>query len=237
VANLGLDTSVLEETYLAPPQVLRAAPIHDGGILVTGRAAPAAKVVLTTPEGQNSTVTANARGLWTLQLPPTPAPRLFALSSTRGRRMIHAQGALVTVPRAAYAAVMVRAGYAALPLGGGPALSLVSMDYDPSGFVGVSGTAPARSTVRLTIDDAAAGVVQADDQGRFASLAANRRLGLGSHQVTAEVGRSSVTSQFSLTPAEPLSAPYLARSAPAGWRIEWALNGGGLQTTVLKASG
>ena len=231
--GLDLEGGAGEQRYLAPPAVMRATPARDGGVTVAGSAPPRAQVVFSTPEGQSYAATTDGRGAWRVRLPSAPLPRLYALSSLAQGRMVHAEGAVLTIPRGA--AVMVRAGYAALPLEVGGDTDIVAMDFDPAGFAGVSGTAPPHSAVQLAIDGVAAGVTQADAQGRFALLAANRRLGFGPHDLEAKTGAGVVRRVAVLAPAEPLTAVYSAQAAPGGWRVEWALNGGGVQTTVLIA--
>lgn len=233
--HLDLENSTAEASYLAPPSVTGAVADRTGAVIVTGRAGPKAQVVLSTPEGETLHASANAQGVWTLSLPQAGHPRLFAISSRQAGRTVHAEGALVTLPHARVAAVMVRAGYAALPIGTGGHLDIVAVDYDPNGFAGVSGVATPRSPVRLSVDGLPAGVTETDAQGRFAVLAANRPLSFGSHVLEAATPGGVVRQTVELTPPTPLNGPYSASSVPAGWTVEWALNGGGVQTTLVMA--
>jgi hypothetical protein len=234
-AQLGLADRGTEATYLPPPQLVDARIGHDGAIEVVGQAAPMAKVTFSTPEGDSFHATADAHGAWVARLPQSGLPRLFAISDTSRQGPVHAEGALVTIPHAAVSAVMVRAGYAALPIGRSSTPEIVSVDYDPGGFAGVSGLAPANSPVRLGIDGLPAGVAQADAQGRFAMLATNRRPGFGVHELEVATSEGVVRRTVMLTPPDPLTRPYTASGAPGSWTVEWALNGGGVQTTLLVA--
>ena len=239
-AHLDLANGAVEATYLPPPQVVDARIGRDGAIEVAGQAAPMAQVIFSTPEGDSFHTAADAHGGWVARLPQTGLPRLFAISSMSHGGAVHAEGALVTIPHANVSAVMVRAGYAALPIGTSrrPEIvspEIVSVDYDPGGFAGVSGLAPANSPVRLGIDGLPAGVAQADAQGRFAMLATNRRPGFGVHELEVATSAGVVRRTVMLTPPDPLSRPYTANGAPGSWTVEWALNGGGVQTTLLVA--
>jgi hypothetical protein len=73
--------------------------------------------------------------------------------------------------------------------------------------------------------------------GRFAVLAAtaNRRPGFGLHEIEAATTAGLVRRAVTLTPPAPLAGPYAASGAPGDWTVEWALNGGGVQTTLLVA--
>jgi hypothetical protein len=237
-AHLDIGSGAAEQAYLAPPRVVNAVIGADGAIAISGRAAAAAQVTFSTPEGETFHTTSDAQGNWTARLPQAGLPRLFAISSQQAHgRAVHAEGALVTVPHAVSPAVLVRAGYPAQPFGMVRSPDIVSLDYDPGGFAGVSGFAPARSTVRLTVDGLPAGVAQADAQGRFAILAANanRRPGFGPHEVEAVTAAGVVRRTVMLSPPAPLAGAYVATGAPGSWTVEWALNGGGVQTTLLLA--
>lgn len=234
-AHLDLENGGAEATYLPPPQVVDARLGRDGAIEVAGQAAPMAQVTFSTPEGDSFHTTADAHGDWIARLPQAGQPRLFAISSTSRRGAVHAEGALVTIPHAGVPAVMVRAGYAALPIGQSSAPQIVSVDYDPGGFAGVSGLAAPNSPVRLGIDGLPAGVAQTDAQGRFAMLAANRRPGFGVHELEVATVHGVVRRTVMLTPPDPLTRPYATSGAPGSWTVEWALNGGGVQTTLLVA--
>jgi hypothetical protein len=237
ITHLELENAAVEATYLAPPQVTAAQTSRDGSIQVSGRASPMALVSFSTPEGDSFHATANAQGLWTARLPKAGLPRLFAISSSVDKqRPVHAEGALVTIPHASVPAVVVRAGYPAMPVGPSHAAALVSVDYDPGGFAGVSGLAAPGSTVRLGVDGLPAGVTQADAQGRFSMLAANRRPGFGQHELELGTSDGVIRHTVVLTAPGPLTRPYTASGEPGNWTVEWALNGGGEQTTLLVAA-
>ena len=135
---------------------------------------------------------------------------------------MHAEGALITTPGAMTPAVTVRAGYAASPVGSGRPAGIVSVDYDPSGFIAVAGFAPAHAELTLVVDGATAAVGQADADGRYALLAANRRLSMGSHRLQVRSPGGAAARQVTLEPPVALSAPYQAWPGPDGWRVEWA---------------
>lgn len=230
------DTALEEKGYIAPPQVLRADVNAGGGISLKGSAEPGAKVELQSPEGEGQSTIAKASGAWLLRLPAVSRPRMFALSQIIKGRVVHAEGALIVLPRPGPVALLARAGFGSLTMehaGAGP--TLTTIDYDPGGFAAFSGTAQPGSTVRLSLDGAPAGLTQADAMGRYAVLAANHRLSFGPHLALIETGTGEIRRPFELIQPGPLTSPYQASAEPGGWRVEWTPSGGGVQTTLILA--
>ncbi len=235
-ASVSPDAAAAEQGYLAPPQVIRADIDPAGVISLNGGAGPGAKVELQSPEGEGRSTTAQASGAWRLRLPAVSRPRMFALSEIVDGRVVHAEGALIVLPRPAPAAVLARAGFGSLILEhSGPEPSLTTIDYDPGGFAAFSGTAKPGSTVRLSLDGAPAGLAQADAMGRYAVLAANHRLSFGAHLASLATGSGEIRRSFQLIQPGPLTSPYQAQGEADGWRVEWAAPGGGVQTTLILA--
>ena len=222
-----------EASYLAPPRVLSVRVVRDGGLAIAGVSPPRSTVEIVSPEGEQGRATADGQGRWASRLSGSPQPRLYAISATLDGRTVHAEGALITAPGAVTPAVTVRAGYAASPLGPLRDTTIASVDYDPSGFIAVAGSAPSRSQLTLMVDGTPAAVGQADGAGRYALLAANRRLSMGPHQLQVRSAGGAPARQVTLEPPVALTAPDQARRGGAGWRGEWALNGGGVQTTLI----
>jgi len=227
-----------EAGYLVTPSVLAAERRPDGGVVLTGRAPPDSLVRLASPEGDAFGASAGADGGWRLELAPVARARMFALSADVAGRPVHAQGALVVMPAPSPAALMVRAGYGALPVGQpGAQPRIVALDYDSAGVAAVAGLATPRATVQLTLDGATAGQTRADARGRFAMLAPNHPLAAGPHlaAVTTPAGSAQLTVQ--IAPAAPLATPYRAAREGSAWRIDWTPPGGGLQTTLVPDQG
>lgn len=223
-----------ESGYEAPPQ-LSSATRQNGQLVLAGRAQSGAEVRLASPDGRLLTATAGADGAWTIMLPETRTPEMFAFSAIGGGRTVRAEGAVVTLPAPATPALLARAGFGVLGLGqGAGAPVILAVDHDQSGGAAVSGLAAPNASVRLSLDGMPAGLAQADARGRFAVLAANRTLEPGRRriEVETEAGRAQVT--VASTIAAPLSgAPFRASRMDGGWRIDWAPPGGGVQTTLV----
>jgi hypothetical protein len=185
-------------------------------------------------------VEASPDGAWRLTLPAVARPRMFALAArvkngATSARLVHSEGALIVMPPSGPPALLVRAGAGALVFASRavrPALD--ALDYDPGGFSAVAGRARPGASVRLMMDGALAGVGQADVGGRYSILAANRRLPFGAHLALVQSADGEDERRFTISPPGPtLTTPYKVDPMPDGWRLEWAIPGGGVQTTLV----
>jgi hypothetical protein len=112
--------------------------------------------------------------------------------------------------------------------------TLDALDYDPSGFSAAAGRARPGAVVRLMMDGALAGAGRADAGGRYSILAANSRLAFGAHTALVQSGDGQAAQRFIISPPGPtLTALYQVDPTPGGWRLEWALPDGGVQTTLV----
>jgi len=228
-----------EAGYLPPPRLLSVVR-SPGAEMLVGAAAPGAQVELMAPEGEKMTAQATPTGAWRLTLPAVTRPRMFALAArvndgAAGARLVHSEGALILLPRADLPALLVRAGAGALVFAARTDRpSLDALDYDPGGFSAAAGRARPGASVRLMMDGALAGVGQADAGGRYAILAANRRLPFGTHTALVQSADGQAEQLFAISPPGPTLTPaYKVDPTPNGWRLEWAIPGGGVQTTLV----
>ncbi len=228
-----------EAGYTPPPRLVSV--IHSPiAVTLIGTAAPDARVELMSPEGETMTAHANPAGAWRLTLPAMTRPRMFALAarlnaSTLPARLVHSEGALILIPQGGPPALLVRAGAGALVFAA-PVVrpSLDALDYDPGGFSAVAGRARPGASVRLMMDGQLAGVGQADAGGRYSILAANRRLPFGGHTALVQSIDGQDERRFTIDPPGPtLTTPYKVDPMADGWRLEWAIPGGGIQTTLV----
>ena len=222
-----------EAGYLAPPQLLSAA--RAGTVLrLSGQAPAGATVRFASPDGQAFAATAGAGGTWSLDLPGSAQPRMFALSAETGGHVLRSEGAVIAAPAPAFPLLLARAGAAALPAGDGAgAPALVSLDYDSGGGVSVGGFAAPGAAIRLTVDGVQVGQGQADARGRFGVAVTGGQVRPGAHAFAVQTPAGTAGARIVLSAAAPLVAPFRAAREAGGWRIDWAPPGGGAQTTVL----
>jgi len=220
--------------YLAPPTPTSASRRPDGGVQLRGTAPAAAQVRLASPDGAAFGAMAGTDGAWTLELPPAEAPRMFAVSAEASGETLRGEGALIVLPGPAVPALLARSGFGAVALGPAPGkVQLVALDYDGGGGTAVAGLAQPNTEVRLTLDDAPAGIGQTDAAGRFAILAPNRRLASGAHSLSVEARSGVARRDTVVILPQPLTTPFRATRQPGAWRVDWRLPGGGVQTTLV----
>ena len=221
--------------YVAPPD-LGSAERRGQSLLLGGHAVPGAMVQFASPDGFHAEAAADAQGRWSVAVPaPSAAPAMYALSARIGERVVRGEGALLALPAPGPPAMLARAGFAALPLGGpSPGLRIMALDYDAGGGAAVAGIGPARARVRLSIDGMQAGLDQADAQGRFAVLGANAPLENGNRRLKVEIEGGQTEVDAAVTHPAPLGGKaFRAVRQAGGWRVDWARSGGGVQTTLV----
>jgi hypothetical protein len=223
--------------YLEPPTLTGAVRDAAEGVILSGKAPPDAEVRLRDPGGGSFSATASSAGDWSIQLTPSQEPRMFAFEGQLGARVLHAEGALLVLPYPGPAAVLMRAGYGAMPIEvtRGP-FHIEAIDYDGSGGAAVSGVAAPRSMLRLVLDDKPVGAGQADDQGHFTVLDLSARSPMTRGQHTLRVESQTKAVQGPLTvdaPPDLPDSPFRAMRVADGWRVDWRIPGGGVQTTMV----
>jgi hypothetical protein len=223
-----------EAAYLVPPSVTAAARAAGKAISLQGMAEPNARVRLGAPTGAEKFATADAKGVWRVDLPDdADQVQLYGLSMIVRGRTVQSEGYVAVVPGGEV--VRLRAGAGALPLAK-PAgrLKILAVDYDRDGGAMVSGVATPDADLLLRIDGVES-QGHSDAQGRF-SIAASQPLTPQAHQVLVG-GDGEDTASVDASKAEPLAkAAMRAQRTAFGWRIDWITPGGGVQTTLIPAA-
>ena len=243
----GPEAAADPSSYLPPPLVMGAAREANGAVTLSGEAPGGAEVRLREPSGGAFSATADDDGDWSMRLPPSDTPRMFAFEADLSGRLIHGEGAVMTLPAPGPVAMLARAGYGALPIGQKPgALRIMAVDYDGAGGGSISGVATPRTPVRFVLDGQPVGAGQADDEGRFALLdlsvtgldaRARQLLSAGSHTVRVESPSGAVQDQLVVARAKDLGGEvFRAEREADAWRTDWRTPGGGVQTTLVFAA-
>ena len=139
--------------YLPAPAVTNATRAADGSLVLTGRGPADAEIRLQQPDGGAFSATSADDGAWSITLPQAAGPRMFSFEGEIAGRVVHAEGAVLTLPSPGPAAVLTRAGYGGLVIGQKAGdLRIAVIDYDGAGGGAVSGVTLAHAPVRLTLD-------------------------------------------------------------------------------------
>jgi hypothetical protein len=210
-----------------------AAAPAGGGVVLSGRASPNARIRADTLDKAAYGVTAADDGRFVLELPPSRLPRLVAVSVEGPRRSTPAQGWLFIPPDRPERAVLLRPGAGARAYPGAGLLATV--DYDPAGGVAVSGVAAKNVPVEVSVDGGEFIASHSDAEGRWtARLPA--ALTPGAHELRARAGGVQVERQVDLSPPRASKA-FAAEREKDDWRVDWIPPGGGSQTTLVLIGG
>lgn len=220
--------------YAAAPVVTGVVQAGPGMITVEGQALPDSRVRF--QYGRETPlrigVTADSKGRFAAELPAGPQGSVFDLYATDDSgRQVHAEGRLFVPPDQPAKAVMMRPGMPSLPVYSQTS-GLAVVDYDSAGAFAVAGRVAPRSSVKLTVGDVHLQRTS-DAQGYFnaimqipqptdQSMALNLQVEAGGAIWKRDIGVSRVDGEGDqVTPL------------PEGWRVDWKVPGGGLQTTLV----
>jgi nucleoid-associated protein YgaU len=238
-----------------PPSfgIIRVDP--HGDAVLAGHADPGAEVTVRDGTAILGHAKADQSGDWVLipDKPLPPGPRELSLSEqTADNTTVNGAGTVAMVvpepaaPASPPLAVLDQPGVAPRLLLGPPGgqagkLALVSVDYDDHGALRFAGTAPTGTTVRVFVDDHAAGDAVADSQGRW-MLSPDANITPGQHRLRLDQldagGRvaSRIALPFlreQLTAAQLGENRVLVQPGESLWRIARNNYGSGVRYTVI----
>jgi hypothetical protein len=196
-------------------------------------------VRLQAPDGAAFAAASGDDGAWSITLPSSAQPRMFAMEGDDAGRILHAEGALLLLPPPGPRAVLARPGYGSLVLGAhATGLRLEGLDFDGAGGGAASGQAPPGAAVRLLLDHQPAGTGVADRDGRFTVLNLDPRvapMAPGPHLFRVETaGGGAQETRFDVADAAPPPGQvFMAKRTGAAWSVTWRIPGGGAQTSVI----
>ena len=245
--------------------IVRVSP--DGGLVVAGQAEPNSAVTVKRGDTVVAEAQADARGAWVAvpsrRLEPGSGELTLTARNSAGEVRTAETTAVVVVPSPPSApSGAAPAANAAPPLavltapgapsrllqapGSTPAgkLGLGAVDYDDTGAIRFSGTAPPGATVRVYVDNGAAGDATADGKGEW-KLSPERPVSAGVHRLRVDQLDSSghVAGRLELPFARETLA--LSQVAPGKvvvqpgqnlWRLARRVYGSGLRYTVIYAA-
>ncbi len=224
-----------------------------GSLVMAGRAAPNATVIILDGEKEIGRVQADGRGEWIYvpNQPVAPGTRQFSLRAkgTDGKEMLSEKVVVMQVPERNGEVLIVEQsrnggnsrvlqGVNAEP--GVSTLAIEAVDYDAFGRFSVSGKADAGATVQLYLDNQIVGKTTAGEDGAW-TLSPTARIAEGPHNLRADqLGSGNnilarVENPFTLDPAQAKLAPgdVTIIKGNSLWRIARRAYGQGELYTVI----
>ena len=215
--------------YARAPQITEVT--QEGvSFVVSGIATPDGRVQFIYA-GSNVGLNADSKGRFRVALPSGPAGGLYDLMVEDRGRYMHAEGRLFVPAGSPDKAVVLRPGGASQPLSATKNV-LAVVDYDSAGGVAVAGRVEAGQTVNFVADGVTIGRTQSDDTGRYhltAQIAAPTAVPV---QIDAAVEAGSDQQKRPIMVSLPAGNDQITKLTD-GWRIDWVLPGGGVQTTLV----
>jgi nucleoid-associated protein YgaU len=232
----------------------------EGNVVIAGRATPDCTIVVRDGDAVVGTATVDRRGDWVLvpDEPLRPGDRQLSLFAECGEaEPVESDRVVVlSVPEqgtGALAVAVARDGSAPArvlqtPGGGGSAgsgtsteVAVAAVDYDDSGDVALSGTAPPGSTVQVYVDNELIGRATADEQGQW-TLTPDRKVDPGSYTLRVDQvspdGKVVARAQIPFVRGEPLTdlppgRVVIIQPGDYLWRIARERYGSGFQYTLI----
>ncbi len=218
--------------YSRAPQIEAIVPDDAGNVTASGRAAPDGRVRFLYGGQRAIGVTADSKGRFKADLPVGGQGELFDVSVDDGGRLMQAEGRLFVPPSNPQKAVMLRPGLPSQPVHG-DADPISILDFDNTGALVLTGKVAPRTEVTLGVDGQGITTATSDATGLYymqvhvAPPAAGAKISLN-----VQAGSVNAQRAFDFSPADPKAGDRIT-PADSGWRVDWVLPGGGMQTTVV----
>lgn len=230
-ASQDPDAYMRSKGYARAPQILSVT--GSGGVAtVSGQAVPEGRVRFLYGGQRAIGVTADSKGRFKADLPLSGQGGLFDVAVEDTGRLVQAEGRLFIPPEAPQKAVLMRSGSSSLPVAPqGQGIAFV--DYDAAGAMMITGVAKPGAAISAVVDgESWPKQAQAATDGSFTAVTQIPPPGdtVAAVNVTVQAGGQSFQR------AVPVSHPTAGDSVTpvdGGWRVDWAVPGGGMQTTIV----
>ena len=228
--------------YARAPVVSTVTQNGPSGFVVTGQASPDGRVRFIYGPQRAMGVTADSKGRFRADLPSGPEGGLYDLliedkghdsSDDSASRLIHAEGRLFIPPGQAAMATLLRSGAPSKRLfNENEAMAVV--DYDGAGALAVSGRVAVRTRVNIVIDGEIRATALSDARGDYAATAQIAPPAPDATTLSLTVQTATDTRQRDIAISLPnRRAGDHITAVTDGWRVDWLLPGGGMQTTLV----
>ncbi len=226
-------TSAMEAAgYWRAPEITGVDQAGSNMFVVMGQTIANARVRFGYSGQRAVGVTSDSKGRFRAELPSSPEGGLFDLSTEDGGRSMHADGRLFIPAGAPGKAVLMRPGAPSLALFN-DIMPVAVIDYDRAGALAIAGRVAPTTTVEVILNGEIRARTTSDDRGFYTATtqidppeeteAANTLSIMAGGKETVRNFNDSLMAT---------DTDRITRFAD-GWRIDWVLPGGGMQTTLV----
>jgi hypothetical protein len=226
-------TSALEAAgYWRAPEITGVDQAGSNMFVVTGQTIANARVRFSYSGQRAVGVTSDSRGRFRAELPSGPNGGLFDLSTEDSGRSMHADGRLFIPAGAPEKAVLMRPGASSRPLFNDFSAVAV-IDYDRAGALAIAGRVAPTTAIEVILNGEIRARTISDDRGFYTATTQIDPPQANETENTLSVmagGKETIRNfrDSRITGNEDRIARF-----EDGWRVDWVLPGGGMQTTLV----
>ncbi|WP_443747303.1 hypothetical protein [Asticcacaulis solisilvae] len=218
--------------YTGAPVITAVSQPSPGTVVVTGKALPDGRVRFLYGQDRAVGVTADSQGRFSAELPISGAGGLYDLSMEDSGALLHAEGRLFVPAGQPAKAVLLRPGSPAAPLTP-PGLGIVVVDYDSAGALGVVGRVAPRAGINLVVDSEVRAQPISDPNGMYSAVTQIAPPTDNKAMVTVSAEAAGAEWKRAVPVSKPAADQDAVTAIDGGWRVDWRMPGGGVQTTLV----
>lgn len=218
--------------YTGAPIITAVSQPSPGTVVVTGQALPDGRVRFLYGQDRAVGVTADGQGHFSAELPISGAGALYDLSMEDSGALLHAEGRLFVPAGQAAKAVLLRPGSPAAPIAT-PTMGIAIVDYDSAGALGVVGRVAPRAGVNLMIGSEVRAQPIGDAVGLYSAVTQISPPTANAATITVAVEAAGAEWKRTVPVSKPAEDKDAVTAVDGGWRVDWQMPGGGVQTTLV----
>lgn len=218
--------------YSPTPQILSVTG-SGNTVTITGQALPGGRVRILYGDQRATGVTADAKGRFSADVPLQPGGGLYDVSMDDAGRMMQAEGRLFIPPGAPQRAILLRGGAPSVALSPKTEPGVAVIDYDAAGAMIVTGKAAAGAAIVVTIDNESwPKQPPAGADGLFVAVCQFLPPQADAAPINVTVTAGQQTWNRVISVSTPPATDRIT-AVDSGWRVDWKVPGGGMQTAMV----
>jgi len=218
--------------YTGAPVITAVSQPSPATVMVSGQALPDGRVRFLYGQDRAVGVTADSQGRFSAELPIAGAGGLYDLSMEDAGALLHAEGRLFVPAGHPDKAVLLRPGSPAVRIAPS-GLGITSVDYDSAGAMRVSGNVAPRANVGLIVDGVLWPQPASDAKGVFYAVTQVSPPSDTAANTVLEIEAAGARWKQAVSLVRSTADQDLVTAIAGGWRVDWRMAGGGVQTTLV----